>query len=112
MVPRADGFPPGAAVPDCGDGGELFRETPAADVALRLWAGVHSNDRDEDGRTPLHREAAFNQDTTVIDALLADGADPNDRDKDGETPLYRAACFNKNSAVIEALLAAGADPNA
>ena len=63
-----------------------------------FWAVINvSNDDDDDV-------------LTVVETLIAAGADVNARADDGETPLHAATKFNRNPAVIEVLLAAGADP--
>ena len=94
---------------------------PAAFEAL-LAAGVDL-DVNADGRMLLH-VAAGGHDTTVLDLLLAAGADVNARDQYGETPLHEAARYSGwreigrgavadlGTAVVEALLAAGADVHA
>lgn len=66
---------------------------------------------DDHRATPLHLAAWFNEDPSVVEAVIAAGADPNYHARDYLTPLDLAAAFNKNPAVIEALLVAGADPN-
>ena len=63
------------------------------------------------GETPLHR-AGHNKNPTVVEMLLAAGAEIEARDEYGETPLHRAAQWSGNPAVVELLLSAGADPNA
>ena len=60
--------------------------------------------------TPLQR-AALDGDQTVVESLLADGADPNAGDKYGWTPVHYAVPFG-GPGVVTTLLAAGADPNA
>ena len=77
-----------------------------------LASGADIKARDEDGETPLHRAARFNENPAVIAALLDAGAEIEARNEDGHTPLHRAARLNKNPAVIAALLDAGADPEA
>ena len=67
------------------------------------------NARDKDGKSPLHEAAAASHDNSeVIKALIAAGADANARDKDGVSALHWAA-HNENTAVIKILLQAGAD---
>ena len=60
----------------------------------------------------LQIAAGLNANPSVIEALVAAGADVRARDGDGQTPLHRAGAFNENSSMIEALVAAGADVEA
>lgn len=62
------------------------------------------------GSTPLHL-AAINPDPSVIDVLLAAGADVNVADEEGFTPLHMAA-FHRQADYALLLLEAGADVNA
>ena len=87
-----------------------FFETSTAEVATAcLAAGADVAARADDGHTPLHMAAEFNENPTVIDVLVAAGADVEARDDDEYTPLQRAASSNGNPAVLEALVEAGAD---
>ena len=82
-------------------------------VKALLEAGANLEARNENGDTPLHRAAVFNENPAVIEALLEAGANLEARDElFGRTPLHSAAGFNKNPAVVKALLEAGADVNA
>lgn len=58
--------------------------------------------------TPLQR-AALDGDDTVVESLLADGADPNAADRYGWRPLNYAMPFG-GPRVVTTLLGAGADP--
>ena len=62
-----------------------------------------------DGRTPLH-DAALDDDTDALLALLSGGADPDTADLDGAVPLHYAATTGALGA-IQVLLAAGATPD-
>ncbi len=77
-----------------------------------LDAGADPNDRDGDGRTPLHWIFSYTEvdDPTYAADLIAHGADPNVCDKSGETPLHKAAKEGFPNCV-RCLLEHGADPN-
>ena len=64
--------------------------------------------RDDDGFTPLHF-AVRSDYVTVVEILLAAGADPTAPTEYGWTPVHEAAT-KSNPAVLEALLAADANP--
>ena len=64
------------------------------------------------GCTPLHYAAHSNSGSSIVDELVAAGADVNARDEYGWTPLHDAAHNGNGLPIIEALLAAGADVNA
>lgn len=78
-----------------------------ASVEVLLNAGFDANARTTCGLVPLH----CTQDTRVIKALVAAGANVNAVDKTGVAPLMNAVVRGKIDAV-HALLAAGADPDA
>jgi ankyrin repeat protein len=68
---------------------------------------VDVNQRSADGTTALHW-AVYNDDVTLVERLLAAGADPNARNDYNSMPLAEAAVVG-NAAVIKKLLKAGAD---
>lgn len=68
------------------------------------------NGRDEEGRTPLHMAALFQQ-TNVCEFLIERGADVNAPDKTKRTPLHSAA-MGRTKAVTVLLIESGADVNA
>ena len=68
--------------------------------------------KDEDGLTPLHRAARYNEDPDVISTLIDASADPNEKDHNENTPLHWAAKYNKNPEVLTALIEKGSTPNA
>jgi len=74
---------------------------------LLLAKGADANQRNQFGRTPLHR-AADEDRLEVVRLLLAKGADVNARDCRGSTPLIAAAEF-ASLPVLELLVEAGAD---
>ena len=90
---------------------EFFQTATVEQVTACLAAGADVHMRGEDGFTPLHFAAQFNENPAVIEALLAAGANLEARAEGDYTPLHFAAGFNENPAVIETLLAAGADVN-
>ena len=68
------------------------------------------NEKDAQGRTPLHFASAIGN-MEIVRYLIAGGADVRATDPDGFTPLHWAAYEGKADAA-KALIAAGADPNA
>ena len=83
----------------------------SAVIQALIDAGADLKVRDKWGLTPLHRAARDNENSAVVQILLAAGAgaELEVRDKWGLTPLHRAARDNENSAVVQVLLAAGAE---
>lgn len=67
------------------------------------------NDRDRNGRAPLHYAAGFGHEN-IVKFLLRYKANPNLRDREGKTPLYWASGKGHINAA-RLLLAAHADPN-
>ena len=84
---------------------EFFETVTTVDVTDCLVAGSDLEARNDNGYTPLHF-ASFNENPTVVEALIAAGADVAARDGTGFTPLHTATSGNENPAVIEALIAA------
>ena len=87
---------------------------------LLLDAGANLDARANGGETPLHYAAYYrplvghtrHERLTLVEILLAAGADPNARTiSDDHTPLHFAAQHG-TAEIVAALLAAGADPNA
>ena len=73
--------------------------TPIIDAVLsrdvaRIRAGIEAggsvNERDKDGRSPLHH-ACIQNDDHIVELLLMAGADATSADGDGMTPLHFAA---------------------
>ena len=77
-------------------------------VALLLEAGADVNSVDDEHATPLHYACTNNETTTIIDLLLAHGANVCARTLSGSQPLHRAW----SAKVIRRLLEYGADVNA
>ena len=79
----------------------------AEDVERCVAAGAKLEPRHMDHReTPLHR-SALEDNTDLVNALIAAGAKIEARDERGSTPLHWAAMHGKTSTV-NALIAAGA----
>ena len=91
---------------------DFFQTATVKEVNACLKAGADVAASTEDGHTPLHQAAQFNENPAIVQALLARGADLSARVATGDehTPLHEAAANNENPAVLQALLAAGADP--
>lgn len=77
---------------------------------LLLQAGVHTERRDADGRTPL-RIAVDRKDSRMVSLLLDSGANPNAVMDDG-TSVLSAAVVSGDSALADRLMNAGASPDA
>jgi quinoprotein dehydrogenase-associated probable ABC transporter substrate-binding protein len=65
---------------------------------------------DLQGETPLHH-AIIMAEPSMVEFLIAHGADPNERDRDGWTPLMTAAYLD-SADDVKILAAKGADANA
>ncbi|XP_012259130.1 ankyrin repeat domain-containing protein 54-like [Athalia rosae] len=86
----------------------LAAATNNIEMISRILAnGVSPNNRDDQGRSPLHIAASRGY-TEVVRLLLEHGADPNQRDCLGNTPLHLAVVTSK-IAVVTLLLKAGTD---
>ncbi len=73
-------------------------------VKQHISDGVELNEKDDVGRTPLHRAA----NKEVAELLISNGADVNAQDDGGSTPLHWA----RTEGVAELLITNGADVNA
>ena len=92
---------------------QYFKSASLENVKACLEAGADVAASTEDGHTPLHMAAQYNEDPAIVQALLAAGADLNAKaTKDEHMPLHEAAKSNPNPDVLQALLTAGADPTA
>lgn len=83
------------------------------DLALATFKKLcrHSpdiNSKDNEGNTPLHL-ACLHHNSTLIEALLGEGADPNSQNNSGTTP-FMLACQYANLTAIMTLIEKGGDP--
>lgn len=78
-------------------------------VDLLLSTGLDPNKPDDQGKLPL-MEATIKNRGSMVNTLLAKGADPNAKpDKYGQTALMLAASLGHGD-IVKTLLAHGADP--
>ena len=87
----------------------FFKQATVEIVTGCLEAGADLEVRNDQGKTPLHMAARFNEDAAVVTALLEAGADLTARDDFGATPFHLSG-GNENPAIVTVLLEAGADP--
>lgn len=87
----------------------FFSAASPADVRHCLASGSSVNDRDPDGRTPLHIAASVATDATIIVELLSAGADPTLADTDGRRPIHDAAASARAPEALAYLLLWGSE---
>ncbi|MEG9861625.1 MAG: ankyrin repeat domain-containing protein [Parvularculales bacterium] len=80
-----------------------------ADVESALGGESEVNVRNEDGFTPLHFVARYNNAPAVVDLLLDRGADIGARNKYGLTPLHTAVLNSEKPLGVKYWLDRGAD---
>jgi ankyrin repeat protein len=86
------------------------RYVQAKMVVFLLDAGVNVNAQDDDGETALHVACdQCEENTHIVEMLIARGADLEVRDSRGQTPLHAAVRYLE---CVEILLKAGSDVNA
>ncbi len=95
---------------------KFFRKASVRDVSRCIDGGADLGARErQSGDTPLHMAAIGSRNPSVIEALLAAGAEINARSDDGSTPLQAwqrsGHGGRRDPEVFKALLAAGANPN-
>jgi len=76
-------------------------------VKLLISNGADVNEKDKDGRTPLH-SAAREGEMEAVKLLVEAGADLNCTDKDGQTPASLAMAED-HKGIVELLVSKGAD---
>lgn len=81
----------------------------AAMARLLIDAGIDINVQNESGNTVANM-AALNEQTTLLEVLIANKANLNLADDDSWTPLL-VAVNNKDLTLVETLLLGGANPN-
>ncbi len=93
-----------------GDLADIAARGDMAAVRASLSQKQDVNVPQVDGTTALHWAANFD-DTDLVKALIAAGANPRVTNRYGITPLSQA-CENGNAQIVEMLIKAGADVNA
>src|SRR5262245_51423961 len=86
---------------------EAAKARQAETVRTLLREGVDVNATYGDGSTALHW-AAYWDDLSLVDLLLAAGARVDTADDHGVTPLWLASSNGGSRAIVERLLGAGA----
>ena len=90
---------------------EFAEKAKPSFVAGCLEAERKVNERDEEGRTLLHRVSKVIGKSNVVMALIKRGADPHTRDKKGRVPLhYAGGAMNELATAL--LLMGNSDANA
>ena len=104
--------PPERAATNCAEWntGEFFETATATTVAACLSSGADVAARDDDRATPLHWAASISDDPTVLDALLAAGADLNALTSSDRTAPQHAARNNPNPSRRRVAAGRGRDP--
>ena len=90
---------------------KFWKTAMLADVKNALDEGINIHSRTENGYTPLHLAAAFNETLEVVVLLLDKGVDMESRDAKGRTPLHLAAANSKSQESVRLLLKQGANIN-
>ena len=97
---------------------EFFASATPDDIKICMDSygapNVHYEGMDQlipDGATPLHLVAQYNDNPSVVTALVNGGASVDERTNEGFTPLHLAVRHGDNPGVITALADAGANPN-
>ena len=90
---------------------EFLKNASTSEINNTIANGALVNQRNAEGRTPLHLAAEVSRDSDIIRTLLEYGASVNSRTNFGSTPLLVGAGLNPNPAIISALILAGSDLN-
>jgi len=80
------------------------KESDEAEI-LKIGADMNGKDKDElnDGFTPLHLAASFNQ-SEIVKILVSSGADVNAKSNNGRTPLDSYKVLKGTSPEVRATL--------
>ena len=87
---------------------ELCMNGTREEVASAIKAGANMNAADEDNWTVLHCAALGNENPSVLEILIENGANVNAKDNGGNTPLILAVAGGKPKNIL-LLLDRGAD---
>ena len=119
LTPPADGSDSGLAASGGFESGvscdqwntpDFFTQAGAGDISRCLESKDH-NEKDGQGRTPMHLAALYGK-PEVVAALADAGADPDALDGKGRTPLHLVAVLGNAPEAVTALVKAGANPDA
>ncbi len=89
---------------------EAAKEGDNARMQELIAAHEDVNQKDNDGKTPLHWAASYREHQAVVQTLIAAGANVNKQDYEGRTPLHFAAYF-AHQKVVPTLIKAHAYVN-
>ncbi|MCH9779946.1 MAG: ankyrin repeat domain-containing protein [Alphaproteobacteria bacterium] len=90
----------------------FLKDATPREVVEQILDGALVNQRNKEGRTPLHLAGEVTRDVEVVTVLLEYGGSVEGRTPFGSTPLLVSAGLNPNPEIVNALLVAGSDVNA